>query len=106
MVTGYGRSLLFAAHSPGYSGFSSGTTAGRGGRQVDLPPPPVLPRLPSSQVPTALDHIGIERKHLLVRCVLPLGGAGQDPLVESEGRGRLTVPWYESLCIRIDTSIG
>ena len=105
-----GRSLLFPAHSPGYSAFSSGTTAGRRRRAVpSAPPSPVLPTgRPSSleSLPGLQDHIGLERKHLLVRCVLPLGGAGQDPLVESEGRGRLTVPWYVSLRIRIYTSIG
>ena len=53
IVMGYGRSLLFAAHSPGYSGFPSGTTAGRrmGGGPADLPPSPILPRLPSSLSP-------------------------------------------------------
>ena len=52
IIMGYGRSLLFAAHSPGYSGFPSGTTAGRrtAGRRT-CPPPPILPRLPSSLSP-------------------------------------------------------
>ena len=47
IVTVYGQSLLFSSHCPGYSGFPSGTTAGKR-RGADLPPSPILPRLPSS----------------------------------------------------------
>ena len=50
IVTVYGQSLLFSSHCPGYSGFPSGTTAGRR-MGADLTPSPILPRLPSSLSP-------------------------------------------------------
>ena len=81
-------------------------------REKDGGGPAPIPHLPSPRLPSSLSPCLDSRpyrpreKTPLMRCVLPLGGASQDPLFESEGRGRLTVPWYVSLHIRIDTSIG